>query len=162
MKLCYILNKTPKSKNTTSQYEVVKNKKPKLSYFKIWGCLAYVRIPYPKRRKLVSGAYECVFIGYAINNKAYKFYDLINEVIIESNDANFFEDGIFFKSINSRNSSSNSLTSGGTSSSSLTLVRNQTSNEEIELESRRSKRSCTIKDFGNDFGTYKVEKDPKA
>ena len=27
-----------------------------------WGCLAYVRIPYPKRRKLTSRAYEYVFI----------------------------------------------------------------------------------------------------
>ncbi|CAJ2658083.1 unnamed protein product [Trifolium pratense] len=36
-----------------------------------WGCLAYVRKPDPKRVKLASRAYECVFIGYAANSKAY-------------------------------------------------------------------------------------------
>ena len=35
---------------------------------------------------------KCVFIGYAKNSKAYRFYDLENKVIIESNDIDFFED----------------------------------------------------------------------
>ena len=64
------------------------------------GCLAYVRIPDPKRRKLASRVYEYVFIGYAENSKAYRFYDLENKVIIESNDVDFFEDRFSFKSKN--------------------------------------------------------------
>lgn len=47
-------------------------------------------ISYPKKRKLVSEAYECVFIEYAVNSKAYRFYDLVNEVLIESNNTDFF------------------------------------------------------------------------
>ena len=74
--VCYVLNRVPKSKSKISPYEILKNRQPNLSYFRTWGCLAYVRIPDPKRIKLASRAYECVFIGYAINSKAYRFYDL--------------------------------------------------------------------------------------
>lgn len=34
--VCYVLNRIPKSKNTTAPYEVFKNKKPNLSYFRTW------------------------------------------------------------------------------------------------------------------------------
>lgn len=64
--VCYVLNRVPNSKTKISPYEIWKNKKPNVSYFRTWGCLAYVRIPDPKRLKLASRAYECVFIGYAI------------------------------------------------------------------------------------------------
>ena len=68
--VCYVLNRVPKSKSKISPYEILKNRQPNLSYFRTWGCLAYVRIPDPKRIKLASRAYECVFIGYVINSKA--------------------------------------------------------------------------------------------
>lgn len=64
--VCYVLNRIPKSRSKISPYEVFKSKKPSLSYFKTWGCLAYVKISDPKRNKLASRAYECVFIGYVV------------------------------------------------------------------------------------------------
>ena len=76
----YVLNRIPKSNNKISPYEVFKNKTSNLSYLRTWGCLVYVRITDPKRRKLASRAYECAFIGYAENSKAYRFYDLENKV----------------------------------------------------------------------------------
>ncbi|KAL4025369.1 hypothetical protein IC575_013758 [Cucumis melo] len=97
----YVLNRIPKSNCKTSPYEVLKHKTSNLTYLRTWGCLAYVRIPNPKRRKLASRTYECVFIGYTENSKAYKFYDLENKLIIESNDVDFFEDRFPFKSRNS-------------------------------------------------------------
>ena len=63
--------------------------------------MAYVRILDPKRNKLVSIAYECVFIGYAFNSKTYRFFDLKDRVIIESNDAEFYEYKFPFKLNNS-------------------------------------------------------------
>ena len=72
-----------------------------MSFLRTWVCLAYVKIPDPKRRKLAIRAYRCVFIGYAKNYKAYKFYDLENNVIVASNDVDFFEDRFPFKSRNS-------------------------------------------------------------
>lgn len=88
--VCYAMNRIPKSKRNFSPYEAFRNRKPRLTYFRTWGCLAYVRIPYPKRHKLASRAYECVFAGYAIHSKSYRLYDLANKVIIESDDADFF------------------------------------------------------------------------
>ena len=92
----------PNSKTYTSPIERWLNRKPNVFYFRVWGCLAYVRIPDPKRSKLASRAYECVFIGYAIHSKAYRFYDIKINVIIESLDAYFFEEKFPFKSKNSR------------------------------------------------------------
>ena len=60
-----------------------------MSYLRTWSCLAYVRISYPKIRKLGSRAYECDFIGYSENSKVNRFCDIENKVIIESNDVDF-------------------------------------------------------------------------
>ena len=69
----------------------MKKRQSNLSYFLNLGlsdvCLDFE----PKRVKLTSRAYECVFIGYVINNEAYRFYDLNVKVIIKSNDADFYE-----------------------------------------------------------------------
>lgn len=80
--VCYVLNRVPKSKSKISPYEILNKIQPNLSYLRTSGCLTYVRIPNLKRVKLSSRAYECVFIGYAANSKAYRFYDLNGKVII--------------------------------------------------------------------------------
>ena len=144
--VCYVLNRIPKSKNKISPYEILKNHKPNVSYFRTWGCLAYVRIPDPKRIKLASRAYECAFIGYAINSKACRFYDLNAHNIIESNDADFYETKFPFKLRNS----------GGTSNMPIGTELNENS----EAEPRRSKRARIIKGFGSDFCAFTIEEDP--
>ena len=101
MTVCYVLNRVSNAKTNISPFELWKGRKPNVSYFKTCGCLAYVRIPDPKRSKLATRAYECVFIGYSVNSKAYIFYDVNNKVVIESIDADFFEDKFPFKSKNS-------------------------------------------------------------
>ena len=80
--VCHVLNRIPKSKSKITLYEVLKDRKPNVSYFRTWGCLAYVRITDPKRSKLASRAYESVFIGYAKLSKAYRFFDSKDRVII--------------------------------------------------------------------------------
>ena len=45
--VCYVLNRVPNSKSKISPYEIWKAKKPNVSYFRTWGCLAYVRKPDP-------------------------------------------------------------------------------------------------------------------
>ncbi|GKD10821.1 retrovirus-related pol polyprotein from transposon TNT 1-94 [Tanacetum coccineum] len=128
--LGYLLNKAriPKSKSKTSPFEIMKNKPPNLSYFRSWGCFAYVRIHDPKRIKLASRAYECVFIGYALNSKAYRFFDLKSHVILESNDADFYEHKYPFKSTNSE----------GASSSNLPLIRVNKNHDDLDSEPIRN------------------------
>ena len=36
-----------------------------LEYLKVWGCLAKIMLPEPKKRKFGSQTCDCVFIGYA-------------------------------------------------------------------------------------------------
>ena len=144
-----MLNRVPNSKTNISPYEFWKNRKPNVSYFRTWGCLAYVRIPNPKRSKLASRAYECVFIGYATNSKVYRYYDLKNHVIIESNDVDFFENKFPFKSRNSGGSTSNT-------------VPQSIRPNEPDLEPRKSKRTKIAKEFGPEFYTFNLEEEPST
>ena len=95
-------NQFPKSKSKIYPNEILRKRQPNLSYLRTWGCLAYVRISDPKWVKITSRAYEYAFIGYATNNKTYRFYDLNDKVIIKWNDVKFYEDKFPFKSRNSR------------------------------------------------------------
>ena len=76
--------------------------KRNLGYLRVWGCLAYVRVTNPKMLKLGIRATTCVFLGYAINSTAYRFFDLENKIIFESGDAIFHEEKFPFKLKNSR------------------------------------------------------------
>ena len=70
---------------------------PSYQFLKVWGCLAKVVVPPPKRIKMGSKLVDCVFIGYAYNSSAYRFlihkYDILDmnaDNIIESRNALFF------------------------------------------------------------------------
>ena len=71
-------------------------RKLNLEYLKVWGCLAKVMLPEPKKRKFGSRTCDCVFIGYACNSSCYRFVvnksDILESyTIIESENAMFFE-----------------------------------------------------------------------
>ena len=74
-----------------------KGHKPNLGYLRVWGYLAYVRLTGPKMPKLSIRATTYVFLGYAINSAAYRFFDLENKIIFESSDAIFHEEKFPFK-----------------------------------------------------------------
>ena len=64
----------------------------------MWGCLAKVEAPLPKRVKIGPKTIGCVFIGYAVNSKACRFLfpkfdnpEIHVNTIIESDNAEFFE-----------------------------------------------------------------------
>ena len=40
----------------------------------MWGCLAKVNIPTPKKRKFGPKTVDCVFLGYSQNIAAYRFF----------------------------------------------------------------------------------------
>ena len=60
-----ILNKVPLKKIHKSPYELWKGHKPTYKTLKVWGCLAKVQVPLPKRTKLGPKTIDCVFIEYA-------------------------------------------------------------------------------------------------
>ena len=61
----FVLNGVPHKKTFfffLTPFELRKKYKPNLNFFKVWGCLAYVRLPNPKRPKLGGkGFYLCIF-----------------------------------------------------------------------------------------------------
>ena len=67
------------------------------TWVRVWGCLAYVRLPDPKRPKLGVRPTTCVFLGYALNSTAYGFLDIENTVNFESGDTIFHEEKFPFK-----------------------------------------------------------------
>lgn len=98
---------------------------------------------------------DCMFVGYAQNNAAYRFMVIKQEVglydsntIIKSKNADFFEN-VFPKKINCEK----------------TLPQNKTlrnSFESSELEIRRSKRVRKAKSFGDDYFVFLTENDPQT
>ena len=69
----YILNKIPHKKSDRTLYELWKGRKPSYKYMKVWGCLAKVAIPPPKKVKIGPKTIDSVFIRYANNSAAYHF-----------------------------------------------------------------------------------------
>nr|GEV46647.1 zinc finger, CCHC-type [Tanacetum cinerariifolium] len=71
----------PNKRNKTTPYELWYKKRPNLSFLRVWGCRAVVRLSGPKRKTLGEKGIDCIFVGYAEHSKAYRFY------IIEPNDS---------------------------------------------------------------------------
>ena len=64
----------------------------------MWGCLAKVLVPTPKKEMIGPKTIDCLFIGYAHNSSAYQFLvhkseypDIHKNMIMESRNASFFE-----------------------------------------------------------------------
>ena len=130
----------------------------------MWGCLAKVAVPTPKRIKIGSKSVDCVFIGYAHNSSTYRFLihksDIPNmnaNTIIESRNAVFFEEIFTYKSTQISSSLKRNFESTSSTSHDQELME-----ERNEVELRRSKRAKTSKSFGSEFLTYMLEDEPQS
>ncbi|CAH9068398.1 unnamed protein product [Cuscuta epithymum] len=151
---CHLQNRIPYKHNKRTPYELWKGHAPNLKYLKVWGCLAKVLLPDPKKRKIGSKTSDCIFIGYAECSAAYRFLVLKSDVlncntIIETKNAEFFE-SVFplkpeYKTVVPYRESE-------------PLKENTFNDEPSNL--RRSKRPRIEKSFGNDFYTYLVNDEP--
>ena len=61
------------------------------SCLKVFGCIAYVHIPYELRTKLDPKAKKCIFIGYSLEQKGYRCYNPVTRQIRVSRDVVFDE-----------------------------------------------------------------------
>ncbi|CAH9136877.1 unnamed protein product, partial [Cuscuta epithymum] len=78
---CHLQNRIPYKHNKRTPYELWKGHAPNLKYLKVWGCLAKVLLPDPKKRKIGSKTSDCIFIGYAECSAAYRFLVLKSDVL---------------------------------------------------------------------------------
>ena len=163
---CFILNRITVKENEKTPYEIWKKRVPNLGIMKVWGCLAKVVIPEPKRRKIGSKIIDTIFIGYGQNTSANRFLVIDSEIngisnntIIESRDATFFEDIFPFKSKIPTQVKQTPLTNDESSTSNSDLLRKD---REIPVELRRSKRPRIENNLGDGFFTFLVESEPTS
>ena len=160
----YLLNRIPRKKQDKTPYELWKGRRPSFKYLRVWGCLAKVVVPTPKRTKIGPKTVDCIFIGYAHNSNAYRFLvheskipEIHKNTIMESRNASFFENIFPCKSNSGLNSSKRTFE---------TMNQEEHSVENLdsihEIEPRRSKRARVEKSFGDDFLIYLLEKEPQT
>ena len=68
----FTLNRAPSKSVEMTPYKLWFGKKPKLSFFKVWGCDAYVKKFHLDKLKPKSE--KCVFIGYPKETIGYTLY----------------------------------------------------------------------------------------
>ena len=130
----------------------------------MWGCLAKVVVPIPKRTKIEPKTVDCVFIGYAHNSIAYRFliykFDILDlhvNTIIESRNESSFEEIFPYKSTQESSSLKRNFESTSSTSHDQELME-----ERNEVEPRRSKKAKTSKSFAPYFQTYMLEDEPQS
>ncbi|MCO5575276.1 hypothetical protein L7F22_029076 [Adiantum nelumboides] len=88
----HVLNRCPtRALKTITPYESWYDKKPSVSYLRVFGCLAYAHIPQQLRGKLDDKAVKCIFVGYSSGSKGYRLYNPATNKIFESRDVIFVE-----------------------------------------------------------------------
>ncbi|MCO5566282.1 hypothetical protein L7F22_019958 [Adiantum nelumboides] len=86
------LNRCPtRALKTITPYESWYDRKPSVSYLRVFGCLAYAHIPQQLRGKLDDKAIKCIFVGYSSGSKGYRLYNPATNKIFESRDVIFTE-----------------------------------------------------------------------
>ena len=93
---CFLQNRIPHKKTGKTPYELWKGYQPNLKYLRVWGCLAKVMLPDPKKRKIGSKTSDCMFLGYVEHSDAYRFLVLKSDVIehntiVETKNVEVFE-----------------------------------------------------------------------
>ena len=154
----FILNRIPFKNSNKSPYEVWKGRLPSYKMIKIWGCLAKVLIPLPKRTKLGPKTIDCVFIGFANASAAYRFlvyksevHDIHVNTILESIDAEFFEDVFPYKE-----SPMSAMYKRTRDEQSTPMVQEQ------HTEPRKGSRIKKPKNFGPDFISFMTIGEPQT
>ena len=83
----YIMNRTPTVVvHVVTPEEKYSGKKPDLSHFKVFGCIAYVHIRDELRNKLDPKAEKCIFVGNSVEQKGYRCYNPVTRELCVSKD----------------------------------------------------------------------------
>lgn len=88
----YLLNRVPtRALSGKTPYEAWKNKKPNLEHLRVFGCVAYMKIPSVHTKKLDDRSKAVVHLGREPGTKAYRLYDPENGTVHVSRDVYFEE-----------------------------------------------------------------------
>jgi len=88
----HVINKLPQPRlEFVSPFEKLWNKKPTVSYLRVFGCVCYVFVPDHLRSKIDKKAVRCIFVGYDNQRKGWKCCDPVNGRCYTSRDVVFDE-----------------------------------------------------------------------
>lgn len=91
----YILNRVSSKAVSKNPFELWTSCKPSLAHFKVWGCLAEVRIYNLLKKKLDPKSTIGYFVAYPNRSEGYKFYCRNRRTkIVESITAKFLENNV--------------------------------------------------------------------
>lgn len=79
----YIRNRCPTSAvDGKTPQEAWSGRRPSVAHIRVFGCVAYAKIPDASRTKLDAKAVKCLFLGYCEGSKAYRLICLESKKII--------------------------------------------------------------------------------
>jgi hypothetical protein len=172
--LCHVLNRVSMKNKENTPYEEWIGRKPSLSYLHTWGYLVKVNVPINKKRKLGHKTVNCVFLGYAHHNIAYRFLVIKSEIpdvhvdtFLESHDVTFFENIFSMKTSYDMSSLHANMIADTSPEPSKFFDHAKHTPEPIhgEIDSeapRRSKRPRITKSFSDDFTVYLTDDTSKT
>jgi hypothetical protein len=90
----HVLNRSPtRIVNGKMAYEVWHGEAPTMHYFRMFGCLAHVKITYPGLQKLDDRSHKTIFVRYEAGSKVYRCYDHVDGQVMVSHGIVFYEVG---------------------------------------------------------------------
>nr|GEX60055.1 ribonuclease H-like domain, reverse transcriptase, RNA-dependent DNA polymerase [Tanacetum cinerariifolium] len=89
----YILNSVPtKALEDIIPYEAIKRRKPNLENLRVFGCIAYAKVPLQHLTKLDDRSTKMVYLGNEQGSKAYRLFDPTTQRVCVSRDVKFKKD----------------------------------------------------------------------
>lgn len=83
----YLLNRCPtKSLNIVTPYDAWSTHKPSVSHLRVFGSIAYIKVPEAKRTKLEDKREMCILIGYGDRTMGYCLYNPLSKKVIFNKD----------------------------------------------------------------------------
>ena len=94
--VCYVINKVSiRSLCSKTPYELYKSKKPNVSHLRSFGCKCFIL---NNEKHLIGNmnakSDKAIFMGYALNSKAYRVFNKTSLIIEESIHIIFYETNI--------------------------------------------------------------------
>ena len=89
----YVRNRLPTMalKENETPCERWYGRKPDVSHFRVFGCMAYAHVPDNERRKLDKKSKKIRFVGYSLTSKGYRLFDETNQKMYIRRDVEFNE-----------------------------------------------------------------------
>ncbi|KAL2237900.1 UNVERIFIED_CONTAM: Retrovirus-related Pol polyprotein from transposon RE2 [Sesamum indicum] len=89
----FLINRTPsKLLAWKTPFELLHGHPPEYAYLRTFGSLCFATNINPHKSKFHPRALKCILIGYSMNQKAYKLFDIESNSVLFSKDVQFYEE----------------------------------------------------------------------